>query len=55
MFRKDFAKLRKADAAHRFMFVTEGPTYEILLKPRYLDELRGVTIVELVSGREHAA
>ena len=54
-FRKDFAKLRDAVADHRFMFVTEPATYEILLKTRYLDQLRGVGIVDLSSGREHVA
>lgn len=30
MFKKDFVKLANADAAHKFMFVTERKTFEVL-------------------------
>lgn len=52
MFEKDFAKLAAAEAAHKFMFVTETATFEILCRPSYRAKLAGVTIVQLVSGAE---
>lgn len=53
MMEKDFIKLRKAVALHKFMFVTEKSTFEILCSPKYAEELAGVEIIELLSGERH--
>ena len=52
MFEKDFAKLAAAEAAHKYMFVTETATFEILCRPSYRERLAGVAIVQLISGEE---
>lgn len=51
-FERDFVKLAKADADHKFMFVTESATFDILRRPSYQSKLQDVTIVQLVSGDE---
>jgi hypothetical protein len=48
-FRKDFAKLRAQQADHKFMFVTDPYSLEVLRK-RHMTELEGVTIVCLWPG-----
>jgi hypothetical protein len=45
-FRKDFAKLNAAEADHKFLFVTDRDTYEIVLQ-RYMSEIPGVEVVLL--------
>lgn len=50
-FRKDFAKLNACGARHRFLFVTDARTFE-LLRGRYLASIPGVRIVELLSRSE---
>ena len=52
MFEKDFAKLAAAEADHKFMFVTETATFDILCRPSFRAKLAGVTVVQLVSGAE---
>jgi hypothetical protein len=49
-FEKDFAKLRDARAAHKYFFVTERRTYEVM-RARYADQLRGVKLVLLPTSR----
>lgn len=55
MFDKDFAKLTRASADHKFMFVTESRTFDLLCLPKYCRKIPGVTVVDLISGREMAA
>lgn len=50
--RKDFAKLRVNEAAHKYMFVTDRTAFEEL-KRGFSGELRGTTVVCLSSGDEH--
>ena len=45
-FNNDFKKLNKTAADHKFFFVTDQQTYEIV-RQRYADKLQGVTIVLL--------
>jgi hypothetical protein len=54
-FKKDFAKLTASEADYKFLFVTDAKAYSALLKPKYLRLIRGVHVVNLVSGDEHAA
>lgn len=49
-FRSDFAKLAKAKARAKYLFVTEPETFDVLSK-KYRQELRGVTVVSLLDGR----
>ncbi len=51
-FKKDFDKLRQVEAEHKFFFVTEQATFEIV-KRRYIDQLHGVKVVLLTTGEEH--
>lgn len=46
-FRKDFTKLNKADAAHKFFFVTDRRTEQIV-KQRYASQIPDVEIVLLI-------
>lgn len=48
-FRKDFAKLNEAEAAHKFFFVTDPDTYAIVLE-RYASEIPNVEVVLLTEG-----
>jgi len=48
-FAKDFAKLAAADAAHKFLFVTDGRTFAVLRR-KYRPLLTGVTVVLLPAG-----
>lgn len=54
-FKKDFAKLTSVKAEHKFLFVTEEPTFSVLKKPKYTAFVPGVKIVQLLTGEEHAA
>ena len=53
-FQKDFDKLNESNAAHKFMFVTDDRTFE-LLRSKYASRIPGVCIVNLVNGEEHRA
>lgn len=49
-FEKDFSKLNRADAIHKFMFVTEQSTYDILCRPNYQSRIPEVEVVNLMTG-----
>ncbi len=49
--RKDFAKLQKNEAEHKYMFVTDRAAFTAL-KQGFTNELHGVRIVCLSSGEE---
>jgi hypothetical protein len=49
-FEKDFAKLKEEDAAHKFFFVTEERTYDVM-RARYAARLAGVNLVLLTSAQ----
>ena len=51
-FERDIVKLAEAEADHKFMFVTEPATFDILRRPSYRSKLQDVTVVQLVSGDE---
>jgi hypothetical protein len=53
-FRKDFEKLRSAQAEHKFFFVTEARTFEAM-KKKYAREIPGVTVVLLTTAEEYLA
>ncbi|SKC90511.1 hypothetical protein [Maledivibacter halophilus] len=44
MFKKDFQKLNKESADHKYFFVTEEKTFQIV-KNKYLEELKGISVV----------
>ncbi len=48
-FEKDFTKLARAEAEHKYFFVTDRRTFDIVLK-RYSVRLGGVTLVLLPEG-----
>ena len=50
-FRKDFVKLQKAKAVHKYFFVTERKTFEIAIA-KYRREIPGVKVVLLPDGPE---
>ncbi len=52
-FKKDFAKLNACGAHHRFLFVTDARTFD-LLRTRYLASIPGVRVVNLLSRSEVA-
>jgi hypothetical protein len=54
-FDKDVAKLQSAEAGRKFLFVTEAPTYAILIGRKYAAKIHGITVVNLMSGEEHHA
>jgi hypothetical protein len=49
MFLKDFKKLVTNDAEYKYFFLTEIETFQII-KERYLDNIKGVTLVLLPQG-----
>ncbi len=49
MFEKDFAKLNKEDAPHKFFFVTDRATFQVV-KRKYHTRIPGVTVVLLPLG-----
>ena len=53
MIMKDLTKLNDADAIHKFMFVTEDDTFNILCKTSYEDKIAGIKLVQLLTGREY--
>ena len=53
MIEKDLTKLNDADANHKFMFVTEDDTFNILCRPSYEDKIAGIHLVQLLTGQEH--
>ncbi len=54
-FKKDFAKLKFAQADCKFLFVTERRAFEVLKKLKYTRQIPGVRIVLLPAGDEHSA
>lgn len=50
-FRADFAKLAAAKADAKYLFLTEPEAFDVLSK-RYRRELRGVSVVSLLDGRD---
>jgi hypothetical protein len=53
-FEKDFAKLNAAPAAHRFFFVTDSRTFD-LMRRRYAARIPGVRVVLLPGGDSFVA
>lgn len=53
-FKKDFRKLTTATATHKFLFVTDSRAYEVLRKPKYIAQIPGVCVVNLMTGDEFA-
>jgi hypothetical protein len=51
-FRKDAGKLTRTPAEHRFFFVTERSTFDVLKKPKYREMFAGIRVVLLPSGEE---
>ncbi|MGC4193201.1 MAG: hypothetical protein QM589_18800 [Thermomicrobiales bacterium] len=49
--RKDFAKLQHHVADHKFMFVTDAASFEVLRR-RYQQHLAGITVVCLSTGED---
>jgi hypothetical protein len=54
-FKKDFEKLVRSEAEHKFMLVTDSRAFSVLLKPKYMSLIPGVHIVNLVTGEHHVA
>jgi hypothetical protein len=54
-FKKDFAKLAAAEAAHKFLFVTEPTAFAVMKKPKYLAQIAGVRLVLITTGEELVA
>ena len=54
-FKKDAAKLKAERAEHKFFFVTDRATFEVMKKRRYRDLFEGIRVVLLPSGEEIAA
>jgi len=48
-FKKDFEKLAAEGALHKYFFVTDIRTFEVVRK-RYMNQLKGVTVVLLPQG-----
>ena len=53
-FRKDFAKLRKAEASYKFLFVTDDSSFSVLKKEKYKQYLSGITVVHLRNREEYS-
>jgi hypothetical protein len=53
-FEKDFEKLNEASAAHKFLFVSDRRTFD-LLRLKYAPRIPGVTIVLLPMGESFVA
>jgi hypothetical protein len=51
-FMQDDTNLASADAQHKFFFVADSKTFEVLKKPRYRAWFHGVKVVLLPSGDE---
>ncbi|MGH2532473.1 MAG: hypothetical protein ACRDJW_09215 [Thermomicrobiales bacterium] len=51
-FKKDFAKLARIDAAHKFLFVTDATSFSLMTRA-YAPHLTGVTVVNLTTGETH--
>lgn len=51
-FQRDFEKLARADARHKFLFVTDARTFDVLRKPKYQAQLTGVQIINLAALSE---
>jgi hypothetical protein len=54
-FKKDFVKLAVATAMHKLLFVTDRRAYTALQKPKYVSQIPGVRVVNLITGEEFAA
>ena len=54
-FKKDFVKLTNATAMHKFLFVTDRCAYVALQKPKYLAQIHGVRVVNLITEEEISA
>ena len=44
-----------ADAAHKFLFVSEPSAFAVVKKPKYTKLMPGVRIVLLATDEEHVA
>lgn len=53
-FQGDFAKLNKNQAAHKYFFVTNEQTFE-LMQQKYAQHIPGVMVVLLPTGKEYCA
>lgn len=53
-FEEDFAKLNREQAEHKFFFVTEDRTFD-LMRRKYAQKIPGVRIVQLITGEEFVA
>lgn len=51
-FKKDAEKLRRENAEHKFFFVTDTATFDIMKKPKYRQMFTGIKIVLLPFGAE---
>ncbi len=49
-FQKDFAKLRENEADHKFFFVTDQRTYDIVIKKYKSEEIPDVDVVLLIES-----
>jgi hypothetical protein len=49
-FKKDFVKLAAATAMHKFLFVTDSRAYLALQKQKYLEQIPGVHVVNLITA-----
>jgi hypothetical protein len=47
---KDLARLASAEAAHRFMFVTDAESFRTICRPSFSCLAPGVEVVDLVTG-----
>jgi hypothetical protein len=54
-FKKDASKLRNTKAEHKFFFVTDSTTFEVMKKPKYRSMFDGIRVVLLPSGAEVTA
>jgi len=50
-FKKDFSKLKKAVADHKFLFVTDPRTFKLLSHAKYASQMPSVILVNLLSGK----
>lgn len=53
-FNKDFRKLAENTASHKFFFLTEAKTFDLMRMAKYKKQLRGVNVVLLPTGKKFA-
>lgn len=51
-FKKDAERLRSESADHKFFFLTDSETFDIMKKPRYRELFHGIRVILLPSGDE---